>query len=91
MFDFSKPLDLPYQELNRWFVNEVQGFQSDGSFLFDYTIEIRLSDGKPIEEFTGDEWLEFNSNRSNKNLYGGKKVQVKWNADGTVEETPVIK
>ena len=91
LFDFSKPLILPYQELNRWLVNEVQGFQPDGSFLFNYAIEIRLSDGKPLGDFTDAEWNEFNLNRSNKELYGRRIIRVKWNSDGTTEEIPIEK
>ena len=90
LFDFSKPLDLPYQELNRWFVNEVQGFQPDGSFWFDYSIEIRLSDGKPVDDFTDKEWDEYELEYHNSKLYGDQKIQVKWSPDGTVEEKPVI-
>lgn len=85
-FDFSKPLELPYQELKRWPVNEVQGFQPDGSFVFVYTIEIRLSDGKPIDDLTDEEWDEYKLSFNDKNLYGTKTFQVKQNPDGTEEE-----
>lgn len=89
LYDFSKPLELPYQELNRWPVHETQGFQPDGSFRFDYSIEIRFSDGKPVDDFTDKEWDEYELDYNNSKLYGDQKIQVKWNPDGTVEETPV--
>jgi hypothetical protein len=50
LFDFGAPLALPYPELGRWPIHTVHGWQADGAFVFEYTVEVRRSDDVPLDQ-----------------------------------------
>jgi len=85
LFDFNDPTDLPYREIKRWPVSEVQGFESDGSFVFEHGVDVRLSDGKPLDEMDEEELDAFEAHADYWKLCGAKRIQVRWHPGGTEE------
>lgn len=89
LFDFSNPMEFPYREIKRWPVEEVQGFLPDGSFIFDYNAEVRISDGKRLDEMAEEELDMFESTEGYEKMCRDIKIRVKWNPDGT-EKASII-
>lgn len=89
LFDFSNPMEFPYREIKRWPVWEVHGFLPDGSFMFEYNTEVRISDGKRLDEMTEEELDTFESTEGYEKLCRDIMIRVKWNPDGT-EKTSII-
>lgn len=78
-------MNLPYKELNRWPVWEVDGFQPDGSFVWDYNVEIRTSDGKQVDEMTEQEEDAFEADEDYDQLLGERSIRMQWHPDGVTE------
>lgn len=87
LYDFSSPMALPYQEIKRWPVWRVGGFQPDGSFSFEYVVEVRKSDGKPIADMTEEELEQFEAIDGYEKLCGEKRVRVQWFPYGSETES----
>ncbi len=85
LYDFSNPMNLPYTELDRWPVWEVDGFQPDGSFVWQYDVEVRTSDGKRIDEMTEEEEDAFEADENYDKLLGERTIRMKWHPDGHTE------
>ncbi|QDT67019.1 hypothetical protein [Calycomorphotria hydatis] len=85
LLDFSKPMEPPYQELMRWPVWDVEGFQPDGSFIWSFNTEFRRSDGKRVDQMTEEEVDAFEADENYNELIGDVSVRMRWNPDGTTE------
>ena len=85
LFDFASPLDLPYREIARWPVNKVEGFQPDGSFIWDYDVEIRSNDGKRTDEMSEEEQEAFEADENYEDLRAERTIRMKWHPDGRDE------
>lgn len=81
LYDFSRPMELPYRELRRWPVWEVRGFQSDGSFVFEYPVEVRRSDDKPVSGLSDEEQRQLDEAPRYDDVVREKKYRVTWHPD----------
>ena len=89
LFDFCQPFDLPYRELRRWPVWEVQGFRDDGSFVFEILEEVRISDGKPVAELPAAEQEALDNAPEYSDVIRERTRRVTWRPDLTVEIDPL--
>ena len=85
--DFSQPLRLPYHELRRWPVWKVEGFQPDGSFVFEYEEEVRISDNRPVRDLTEEEQDQLDSAPDYKAVAQERTFRVHWFPTGDEECT----
>jgi hypothetical protein len=92
-FDFSRPLELPYEELHRWNgdLAEVHGFDNNGTLAWIIEREVRLSDGKPYHDLTESEEAELvdDDGKYRPGLLGTLTYRATWNADQPFESTAV--
>jgi hypothetical protein len=89
LYDFSQPLRLPYRELRRWPVWKVEGFQTDGSFVFEYELEVRTSDNRPVRDLTEEEQEQLDSAPDYKAVARERTFRVRWFPTGDEECTPL--
>lgn len=89
LFDFAEPMRLPYRELGRWPVSRVLGWQSDGSFVFEYALEVRREDDVPLaelDEATRDA-IELSSDY--RALVRERSFRACWRPSAPLEITPL--
>lgn len=91
LFDFSDPMHLPYPELYRWEwpVEKVHGFMRDGSFVFDYSREVRRSDGALVDELPDDECEELDNAPDYTAVVRDQIFRVVWRPDRAAEVHPL--
>ncbi|MEO1525558.1 MAG: hypothetical protein AAFX06_08975 [Planctomycetota bacterium] len=88
LYDFGDPMCLPYKELGRWPVWDVEGFQADGSFVWRFDVEVRTSDGKRVDEMSDEEQEAFEADEEYDKLLGERSIRMKWHPNGHIEELP---
>lgn len=89
LFDFSAPLALPYPELGRWPIETVHGWQADGSFVFEYTLEVRRSDDVPLDELSEEERDAVEQSASYRELVRERRFRACWRTGQPAEVTPL--
>lgn len=89
LFDFSAPLVLPYPELGRWPIHTVHGWHADGSFVFEYTVEVRRSDDVPLDELSEEERDAVELSASYRELVRERRYRACWRPGQPAEMTPL--
>jgi hypothetical protein len=89
IFDFTDPMALPYTELYRaplWEVHDG-GFLPDGSISWSSNVEVRTSDGKPLDDLDKHETeaLLDENQHYRMELIGEISTRRIWRPDATVE------
>lgn len=81
-FDFTRLLALPYPELHRWTgdLGTVDGFDDTGTLSWTFTVDVRMSDGKPCAELTDDEDAELldDTGKYRPDAFGTHTYRARW-------------
>ena len=91
LFDFTKPMSLPYKEIKRWPKDEsytqdldkVLGFNPDGSFAFTFEEEVRRLDNKPVRLLTKEEQEILSEAENYNDVIRYRKYKTIWQPDNT--------
>lgn len=89
LLDFGAPLALPYRELGRWPIHTVIGWQPDGSFVFEYELEVRSQDDVPLDELSEEDRDAVELSANSRELIRECRFRARWR-DGQPTEIAAL-